>query len=43
MLVWIDEESVEKVELEDTYIDNANYEVQVGKDFGGVIRSLSLM
>ena len=42
VLLWVDDQSLKVLEVQDRYVENANYEVIVGRDFPGILRTLTL-
>ena len=42
VLLWVDDQPLKVLEVQDHYVDNTNYEVTVGRDFSGILRTLSL-
>ncbi len=42
MILWLDMKDMETAQFEGVYTDSSAYEVHVGKDFEGIIRTLTL-
>ena len=42
VLLWVDDQPLKLLEVQDRYVENVNYEVIVGRDFPGILRTLTL-
>jgi hypothetical protein len=42
VLLWVDDQPLKVLEVQDHYVENVNYEVIVGRDFPGILRTLTL-
>ena len=42
LLLWVDDQPLKVLEVQDHFVEDVNYEVIVGRDFSGIIRTLSL-
>ena len=42
ILLWMDDQPLKLLEVQDHYVEDVTYEVIVGRDFSGILRTLSL-